>query len=385
MSPTRVPTSSESDSQGNNKCTNFVLSHEIDESPVDLNISCAEIENNLLTSLVLDDQATDWYIRCVQVTEKTSVLSAPTTELVSSVDLSTPPEIISDENESCDLIFGSDLNHIKLVSNNEVLARLCQANSLFSVLMDPPISLSHARNKIAEVTCLKSAYVSDFIFNLVGVYNINNAFMVHKIYITCDELSCLMDDKSMSMLNHFDMTSSIDIHPISNNLLQNRLFQHDVVRNLEILNFNLSVLGWFSDKCFTLHGNINMCFTYTYKQSCATCFWTIGSYLMSYYVHILCSPTNVQSGRGVKKDNIYIYHVHTLSLFSVCLQNKHRRGCIYFQKKEDDMDINTPDRTICSICKYISQVISTTNIVIYYYLYYWFRVGGEATHSTYNI
>jgi hypothetical protein len=30
-----------------------------------------------------------------------------------------------------------------------------------------------------------------------------------------------------------------------------------------------------------------------------------------------------------------------------------------------DMDINTPDTTICSICKYISQVISTTNIVIY--------------------
>jgi hypothetical protein len=54
-----------------------------------------------------------------------------------------------------------------------------------------------------------------------------------------------MEDKSISMLSRFDKTSSIDIHPISNNLLQNRLFQHDVARNLEILNFDLSVLGWF--------------------------------------------------------------------------------------------------------------------------------------------
>jgi hypothetical protein len=36
-----------------------------------------------------------------------------------------------------------------------------------------------------------------------------------------------MEDKSISMLSRFDKTSSIDIHPISNNLLQNRLFQHD--------------------------------------------------------------------------------------------------------------------------------------------------------------
>jgi hypothetical protein len=38
MSPTRVPTLSEMESQSNNKGTNFVSPHEIDECHVDLNI-----------------------------------------------------------------------------------------------------------------------------------------------------------------------------------------------------------------------------------------------------------------------------------------------------------------------------------------------------------
>jgi hypothetical protein len=48
-SPPIVHTSSESDSQGNNKDIDFVSPHEIDECHVDLNISCVAIENDLVT------------------------------------------------------------------------------------------------------------------------------------------------------------------------------------------------------------------------------------------------------------------------------------------------------------------------------------------------
>jgi hypothetical protein len=143
-SPPMVPTSSESDSQENNKGIDFVPPHDVDKCHVDLNISCVEIENNLLTPLVLDDQATDWHVRSVQLTEKTSVFSAPTSELASSVELSAPSKLIADVKALCDLTIESDLDHIKMVKTNEVLATILHARSLFSVMMDPPMSLSHA-------------------------------------------------------------------------------------------------------------------------------------------------------------------------------------------------------------------------------------------------
>jgi hypothetical protein len=135
------------------KGTNFVPPYEIDECHVDLNISCAEIENN---------QATDWHIQCVQLTEKASVLSAPTSELALSVDLSAPTKLIADANELCDLTIEADMDHIILVKINEVMARICHAKSLFSGTMDPPMSLSHARDKIVKIPCLKSVYTPNF-------------------------------------------------------------------------------------------------------------------------------------------------------------------------------------------------------------------------------
>jgi hypothetical protein len=103
------------------------------------------------TSLVLDDQATDWHVRCVQLTEKTSALSAPTSALASSVELSAPTKFIAVANILCDLTIEADMDHIKLVKNNEVMARICHAKSLFFVIMDPPMPLSHARNKISII------------------------------------------------------------------------------------------------------------------------------------------------------------------------------------------------------------------------------------------
>lgn len=170
----------------------------------------------------------------------------------------------------------------------------------------------------------------------------------------------------MSMLNRFDMTSNIGINPIPNNLLQNFLFQHDVARNLETLNYDLTILGWFNDEHFTLRGN-KICFTHICKLSCDAC-WNMTTKILRYYNNSLCSTLNLQKGIGVKMDDIYIYHVHTLSLLLACLQNKHRRGRLYFQERKDDVDMNTSDTTTtkCIIRGYIYQVICISNTKIYY-------------------
>jgi hypothetical protein len=57
--------------------------------------------------------------------------------------MSAQNKILANDNASCDLIFDCSLDHIKLVKFNEVLAVISHANSLFSITMDPPISLSH--------------------------------------------------------------------------------------------------------------------------------------------------------------------------------------------------------------------------------------------------
>ena len=79
-----------------------------------------------------------------------------------------------------------------MVRNDDFLARLSHANTLFSIPMDPHMSLSHAKNKIAEITCLRTlqnVYAPDFTFQLIGDYDINNEFWVHRICITCDDLA----------------------------------------------------------------------------------------------------------------------------------------------------------------------------------------------------
>lgn len=80
------------------------------------------------------------------------------------------------------------------------------------------------------------------------------------------------------------------------------------------------------------------------------------------------STFNLHKIIRVKMDDIYIYiyHAYTLSLLLACLQNKHRRGRLYFQEREDDVDINISDKTECIILGCIYQVISSINSKIYY-------------------
>lgn len=177
-----------------------------------------------------------------------TILSTPTVQVNSSIAMSAPTEIFANDNAPCDLKVDSNMDQIKLVMNNEVLAKISHANSLFSIMMDPPISLSHARDKIGELPCLTSVYALDFTFNLVGEYDIDNVFMVHRICIMCDDSASSKETEFVNMLYHFDMTSNVGIHSIPNNLLQICLIQHAVASNFDTLHFGLPTLGWFNDE-----------------------------------------------------------------------------------------------------------------------------------------
>jgi hypothetical protein len=268
--------------------------------------------------------------------------------------MSTSTKIIAVTIEPCDLLVTSDSAHIKLVRHDEVINEFFHDISLWSIKMDPPMSVSQARNKIAEITCLKSVYIHDFTFNLIGDYGVDNDFLVHRICITCDKLACSTEYKFVYMPSRFDMTSNnnVDYGPNSS--------KHSVFTHLESLHFCAKLLGWFNDEHYNLQDNTFIC-----KLSCDER-WNMTSKLLRYYNNYLCWTLNLQKGKGVKMDDIYIYHVHTLFLLLACLQNKHRRGRLYFQEREDDMDMNTSDTTKYNTCIYIYQVISSTTFKIYY-------------------
>jgi hypothetical protein len=210
-------------------------------------------------------------VLCDQTTEIDDCLSASIVDSNSCFDTSETLEISDTENAPCDMRFESELDNIKLVHNDEVSAKISQDNSLWSIILDSPISLSDATCNIVELACLKSIYILDFTFNLIGDYGVYNASMVHTICMMCDELSYLVEEKSMSMLNHFDMTSNSAIDFMPNSLLHDRLSKVGVACEIETSNHGVPLLGWFNDKHSKLKVN-TICFTYIFKLNCDTCF-----------------------------------------------------------------------------------------------------------------
>jgi hypothetical protein len=126
---TSLRTSSKSDSQGKNKGTDFVSSHEIGECNVVLNMPCDDIENVLVTPPILEDCAINLML-CDQTTEIDDGLSAPIVDSNSCFHMSELVDIIDTQNGPCDIIFESNLDRIKLVHNDEVSAKVSQDNSL---------------------------------------------------------------------------------------------------------------------------------------------------------------------------------------------------------------------------------------------------------------
>ena len=130
-----------------------------------------------------------------------------------------------------------------MVKHDEVLARISHANSLYSVLIDPPMASSHERNNIVEITCLssmKSVDALNLTFNLIGEECIDNEFVVHRICITCDDVASLKEIINKSMLDHFNRTSNIIVDYMSNSILHDCLYTH---ANLDMPNNYLPMLG----------------------------------------------------------------------------------------------------------------------------------------------
>lgn len=376
-SPT-VPTLSEKDIYGNNKGTDDITRHEINLFPGDLNNSCVELPVDLVTPPIFEDNIAELNLPCDQILDMPAVLNAPIAAFNSSVDMSAPAEIIVAANKSCHLTLNYALDHIKLIRNDEVLARISHDNTLFSVPMDPPLSLSHARTKIsglAYLRALNSAYAPDFTFELIGDYDSNNEFWVHRICITCDELTSLKDSKIMHALSHFDMTSNIGDELKSNNLFHDYISKHLATENFENLNFCSPILGWFNDKrCKSDYKNKS--FTNSCKLSCNNFMWFVScdNSLALYFA----TPDNyprmnvsyVQQLREVKMDDIYIYHVYALSIWLTMFQKKHRRGRLHFQERDDDMDTATSDTTkFITTLKHTYQVNSSNSFKIHYYIF----------------
>jgi hypothetical protein len=246
------------DRHGNSTGTDCVTTPEIAQCSSDLPMTCVEVDVDLVTPLVLEDYTTDLHVPCDQTTEICSVLSAHIAHFNSSFNMSAPIEIIADENElvlkdyvdeirtvlsdpiaeinsSTDLCLTIEINTGNepcdmATESEEDLATISHDTSVWSIKMDPPVSLSHARHKIAEIPCLNSVYVPNFTFTLVGKYDVDNNFWVHRICITCDDFASSKENKFVNMLDHFDRTSNFGIHSMPNNLPQ-ICFQRDVASN----------------------------------------------------------------------------------------------------------------------------------------------------------
>jgi hypothetical protein len=148
------------------------------------------------------------------------------------------------------------------------------------------------------------------------------------------------------MFNHFDMTSNLDDDYTSNDLLHDCLVKPIVACPSKII--ISSILGWFNDEHFKSL-NMNKSFTYMCKLSCNTfmsfTYCDISIYFTTYESYSCMHVLHVHKLRYIKMDDIYIYHVYTLSLLFDMFQVNQRRGRLYFQEGEDDEDMATMDTT----------------------------------------
>jgi hypothetical protein len=95
-------------------------------------------------------------VPCNEIIEIPAIFSTPISEVNFSIDVSENNELITATIDPCNLTIKLDLDHIKLIRHDGDLAKISHDNSFWSILMDPPMPLLHARNKIAEITCLGS-------------------------------------------------------------------------------------------------------------------------------------------------------------------------------------------------------------------------------------
>ena len=123
--------------------------------------------------------------------------------------------------EPCADLPTTNFEHVVMITHKEVLAKIPPVNVVSSIMLDEPISVQCAMNRISEISYVNSStYVPGFTFHLVGDYNMNEIFMVDHICITCDSiaefnivlprLDCLQFAKSEHDFTHmFDLQQNL--------------------------------------------------------------------------------------------------------------------------------------------------------------------------------
>ena len=147
-SPTTILTSYKLGLQGNKEGMESTHPPDIDLCHVELKDLCVElneIPSVLITPVVMDNSVATFDKLCDQTIETSIVLRAPTAKHDSLHDLCAPRKLKETEIEPRDLIFEPGLDHVQLIKHDDVPARIPGTNSLYSILMDPPMPLSHAR------------------------------------------------------------------------------------------------------------------------------------------------------------------------------------------------------------------------------------------------
>src|SRR3954467_2118626 len=225
------------------------------------------------------------------------------------------------------------------------------------------MDLSPPHENLADLkaTCveLSSSFITQPIFENVITSHEDVACLID-LNTSCLELPVDLSTPSildnhvtimkLPMLNHFDITSNLGDDYASNDLLHDYLVKPVVACPSKNINVSSPVLGWFNDEhCTSL--DMNKSFTYICKLSCNTfmsfmyCDNHISLYFTTYESYSCMHVLHVHKLRYIKMDDIYIYHVYTLSLLFDMFQVNQRRGRLYFQEGEDDEDMATMDTT----------------------------------------
>ena len=67
-----------------------------------------------------------------------------------------------------------NFDHVVLITHKDILSRIPPADIVYYTMLDEPMSMRCAMNKISELSCLNSStYAYTFTFNLIGDYSMN--------------------------------------------------------------------------------------------------------------------------------------------------------------------------------------------------------------------
>ena len=95
-----------------------------------------------------------------------------------------------------------NLNHNIVLILHKDLPSISPDKILYSVMLNEPISLHCAMNKISEIAYINtSTYAYGFIFNFIGDYSMHDNFRVNQICVTCDRIAKLKIDSITHICN----------------------------------------------------------------------------------------------------------------------------------------------------------------------------------------